>query len=707
MAVVLLAAFLLIACLLALRFEKQLTAVLPSATCILILTLYVLAFFRRLSWIDYFSTAIVVGAVLRVLFLSGEKKKKLFAQLRELFFAPSAIAAMVLLTGAVLLTGNKIATWWDDLNFWATDVKALYALDGFAAKYTNAASEFGDYPPGIQLLKWWFVHLKPDGFSEGLMFAGYYFGVFVFLTPLLSRLDESLQTDRRTVKQLFWTVVLVVCLAAFPSMTETFYLGGMCADLVMAVIYGVILMSCLEDRAVPGADAAAADAAAVDTVAVDAAAVDTAAADAAAVDTAAADTAAADTAAADTAAADTAAAASRSRAFSNLRIALYLGVLVLVKSVGFLWAAFALVFVWFWRLHGAADKKKEIRQLLCITAFPAVSGGSWMLFCLLMKRVAKLTGAAVSMASGSLPILLEGTVQKLLHAYAEAFAVWALHQDGCSGIGVSALALFVIFLIGIAWLYRRKLLTKTERNFLFVYVPLTGIVFYGINLVSHLTIFATETQYLEAAGMIASIERYSAPFTVGTLYLLFGIFLERSPRLWGKISPYAALAAAVLLCANWGAVYDGMIDYRQRLDDDLQARSNMITEASEEFLEKMSKQDVGSGMRVLYLKNAQDAAQWVRNTYISFEASPVSVLFGGIGEDTTSGQVWELVQASHAGYLYADETDEALKELFAPYTEEFAWKTLYRIQMNDGTLMLEKAEETRRGQPEKEPNSVG
>ena len=663
MAVVLLAAFLLIACLLALRFEKQLTAVLPSATCILILILYVLAFFRRLSWIDYFSTAIVAGAVLRVLFLSGEKKKKLFARLRELFCAPSAIAALVLLTGAVLLTGNKIATWWDDLNFWATDVKALYALDGFAAKYTNAASEFGDYPPGIQLLKWWFVHLKPDSFSEGLMFAGYYFGVFVFLTPLLSRLDEALQTDRRRVKQLFWTVVLAVCLAAFPSMTETFYLGGMCADLVMAVIYGVILMSCLEDRAVPGTDTAAVDTAAVD------------------------------------AAADTAAAASRSRAFSNLRIALYLGVLVLVKSVGFLWAAFALVFVWFWRLHGAADKKKEIRQLLCITALPAVSGGSWMLFCLFMKRVAKLTGAAVSMASGSLPILLEGTVQKLLHAYAEAFAVWALHRDGCSGIGVSALALFVIFLIGIAWLYCRKLLTKTERNFLFVYVPLTGIVFYGINLVSHLTIFATETQYLEATGMIASIERYSAPFTVGTLYLLFGIFLERSPKLWGKISPYAVLAAAVLLCANWGAVYDGMIGYRERLDDDLQARSNMITEASEEFLEKMSKQDVGSGMRVLYLKNAQDAAQWVRNTYISFEASPVSVLFGGIGEDTTSGQVWELVQASHAGYLYADETDEALKELFTPYTEEFAWKTLYRIQMNDGTLMLERAEESRQGQP--------
>ena len=47
MAVVLLAAFLIIACLLALRFEKQLTAVLPLATCILILILYVLAPFRH------------------------------------------------------------------------------------------------------------------------------------------------------------------------------------------------------------------------------------------------------------------------------------------------------------------------------------------------------------------------------------------------------------------------------------------------------------------------------------------------------------------------------------------------------------------------------------------------------------------------------------------------------------------------------------
>ena len=113
----------------------------------------------------------------------------------------------------------------------------------------------------------------------------------------------------------------------------------------------------------------------------------------------------------------------------------------------------------------------------------------------------------------------------------------------------------------------------------------------------------------------------------------------------------------------------------------------------------MSKQDVGSGMRVLYLKMYRMRRSGSEILTFRLRRLRCRCCLAGIGEDTTSGQVWELVQASHAGYLYADETDEALKDLFAPYTEEFAWKTLYRIQINDGTLILERAEESRQGQP--------
>ena len=45
-----------------------------------------------------------------------------------------------------------MVSWWDDYNFWATDVKSIFYRNGFADKYANAAPEFGDYPPGTQMM---------------------------------------------------------------------------------------------------------------------------------------------------------------------------------------------------------------------------------------------------------------------------------------------------------------------------------------------------------------------------------------------------------------------------------------------------------------------------------------------------------------------------------------------------------------------------
>ena len=71
----------------------------------------------------------------------------------------------------VYLLKDKIALWWDDINYWAVDAKALYYNGGFAGKYGNVAPEFGDYPPGLQLFKWFVMHLSSD-FSEGFVVKG-------------------------------------------------------------------------------------------------------------------------------------------------------------------------------------------------------------------------------------------------------------------------------------------------------------------------------------------------------------------------------------------------------------------------------------------------------------------------------------------------------------------------------------------------------
>lgn len=634
MALVNISAFLVLILILSVFFKEKIVDVLPMAACILVLILYVLAFARRLSFIDWIGAAFLILVPAALLRLKKEERCRLREEIAEKLSHPGVLVAVLVLVGTAVLVSGRIATWWDDVNFWAADVKALWALDGFAEKYTNAVSEFGDYPPGIQLMKWWFVHLHPAAFSEGLMFAGYYFGVFVFLMPLTGRLNG---------KNPVVTGLAAVCLWAFPSVAEAFYLQGMCADLVMAVIYGAFLVSVFDEEG-------------------------------------------------------------HTKGFYNLRLSLYLAVLVLVKSVGFLWAAFALIFLWIRRMKKQGQSAAVLRPLLCITAAPALTGGSWLLFCLMMRRVAKLTGAAVSIAAGNAPVLLPGTEEKLLKAFAEAFVFWPLHRGKTWALDFSPLSMFLLICLLIGVFYRLKILQKTEAVFLGIFLPVSGLVFYGINLVSHLTIFAAETQYLDPFSMVSSIERYGAPFTVGSLYFLAGLFLIREREVfaggagrawaapfWKQYAAYLICFAFVILSANWPEVYNSLHGYRKELEAEKAVRAEMITPESAAFLEMTAQLDVGNGLRILYVKDAS-VNQWVKNAYVAFEASPVSLIFGSLDtEKMNSGDLWNAMDASHAGYLYADEVRGEPEELFAPYTETFKTGMLYRIVKENGQIRLEEA----------------
>lgn len=667
MAVINILAFAVLTLLLSLKWKERIVDVLPLSACILILILYVLAFFRRLSAIDWIGGVFLLAVLgyFGVYCRETGQRKQLWAQIKRELSHPGTITALLVFAGTTCLVSGRIATWWDDVNFWATDVKAIFALDGFAAKYTNAAPEFGDYPPGVQLMKWWFVHMRTERFSEGLMFAGYYFCVFVFLMPLLRRMKG---------KNPLFVILTAVCLWAFPSVAEAFYCQGMCADLVMAVIYGAFLSAVLDEEG-------------------------------------------------------------HAKSFYHVRLALYLSVLVLVKSVGFLWAAFGLVFLWIWKgkklrmQKGAAGRGTAAKEragwllLLAVTAAPAVTGGSWLIFCLLMRRVAKLTGSALSIAAGKLPVLLPGTREKLVRAFLEAFAVWPLHRGRTWAVDLSPLAMFFLICALIFVFGRCRILSRAETKLLGVFLPVSGMIFYGINLVSHLTIFAAETQYLEPFAMVSSIERYGVPFTVGSLYLLAFLLLERKetmggallqgkkaydpsgklPRrtvfqwrgkakeLWRRDSVYLVCFAFVILSANWQEVFHGLYGYRADREEELGARAEMITEESAEFLSLLSGLDVGEGMRVLYLKDAA-VSQWVKNTYVAFEASPVSLIFGSVDCETmNSGDMWNAMDASHAGYLYLDEIPGDAETLFSPFTEKISAHTLYRIQNENGQIVLEEA----------------
>lgn len=622
MFVVQIAAFLILILGLAWKFRVQLVEAIPVGVALLILMLYLLAFFRGLSASDYIAVAVIGAAMIYFFRVSGEKRRDIVRFAREELLSPGALTAFVMVILVTVCVSGKVVSWWDDYNFWATDAKALFYLDGFADKYANVAAEFGDYPPGTQLMKWWFTHFYPEEFKEGLMFAGYYFMNLAFLFPML-----KIMKRKNVILDVLQMAVGMVVLWLFPVVAEGFWLDGCCADLTMALVYGAFLVS-VADRKGKG------------------------------------------------------------RLFYYGRQALFLMVLVLCKNTGFIWAAFGLLFDYGYHViqHGKENdregRKKDRQALLIVTFLPVLTEMSWLGFCFLNRRVAKLTGAAVQMATGRMNIpAYQGEMVK---AFAEAFFIWPLHKWKTIAIDITPLGLYLLLLVLVALLYRCHLLDKKTACYTGGFFAVTGIVFYTFNLISHLTIFAVETQYLQPFGMISSIERYGAPFTIGGLYLM--AFYAMS----GKRPAAGAVVCSifVLLTTDYGGAYRGIWGYQSTVDEVISQREEIVDEQARVFLETVAAGEKEGIGRVLYLRDISDVS-WVRNTYIGFEAAPVSVMYGNVdGASMSSPEIEKAIEDAHAGFLYVDVLAE---ELFAPFMEDkekFESGCLYQVMRENGGIRL-------------------
>lgn len=544
----------------------------------------------------------------------------------------SFIASVLFLFIVILCVSQKAVTWWDDINFWLTDVKSLYYLDGFAAKYGNAAPEFGDYPPGAQLIKWWFLHFDPHTFREGLAFAGYYVMNLVFMLPLFKNIRG---------KNVLVFSGMALALWFLPSVAEVYGYDGFCADLTMACIYGGFLFAVTDKEG-------------------------------------------------------------KTDSFYYGRLSLYLAVLVLIKSVGFIWAVFGLIFfmMYHWSSQNADGErmsKKDKIKALSVLIPPLITGGSWMLFCLLMRRVTRTTTTAVKYMTTD-EYGLSGYTKDFAKAFLKAFVLSPLHKEKSIVLDLSPLSFYVIICAVVIFFYHKNLLPKKQGRLLLRFTVISGALFYAIIFLAHITIFATETQYLEASGMISSIERYGAPFTIGTLIFLANIWLKNGGRLWEKngrplLQKYGVclcFIAGIALTAGWRTGYEGLIGYRKNVSEALLQRAEMIDEDAAAFLQTIQILGMENSTRVCYIQR-DDTPRWVKNSYTNMEASPVSVVYKSVNlDDAVTDWMAQQLRDSHAAYLYVEETDADADAVFAPMMDEksgaFSCGVLYRIE-DDGIQM--------------------
>ena len=222
-----------------------------------------------------------------------------------------------------------------------------------------------------------------------------------------------------------------------------------------------------------------------------------------------------------------------------------------------------------------------------------------------------------------------------------------------------------------------------------LFVLLTAFMAYGIIFLGHITIFAQEAQYEDAYVMAKSIARYGAPFTLGLLYLFIGILIEQK----GKIGYWICLAG-VLLTTSLPGAYQTLYGYRDTLQQDLVQRDAMVEEEARIFKDKIEQAlETGSQSdlfetRTLYLRD-NNTIHWVKDTYISYEVSPVPVVYGGIASDMKQEALLQSIRSSHADYLYADKVEGETVHLFEGMVEApFEYETFYEIKEENGRIIL-------------------
>lgn len=571
-------AFILLILIIARKYSTSAVSAWPVAVCIMVLFMYLLSFFNGLWAMDFIGIVFITGFFFSLFFNKNTSFKDEIYIYRKLLVNVQFLGAVLFFVVLTILILDKKVTWWDDYNFWATDAKSIFGLNGFASKYTNVAPEFGDYPPGTQMFKWWFNHFNPSEFSEGLMFSGYYFMLFSFLMPVL-----DLTRSKNKFLNILNTVITLLIMFLFPSTVEAFWCDGCSADTIMAVIFGSFLICVLRLEN------------------------------------------------------------SAQSSFFELKAILLLTVLALCKNTAFLWLFLSVLFYLFINIF--VTKNLKLKKLFYLVLPPAVSLLSWYGFCYFTRRVAKLTGTALSMVSGSSSI--PDYQSELTRVYFNAFIKYPLHRYENGIINLTPLSLFVIFLVAVLILYLCKKISKKEAVTISSFIVVSGVAFLSFYLICHLTIFASEAQYLEEFAMVSSIERYGAPFWIGIFMML--IYLSTKGE--KKYPVLIAVSTFVLLTTDYDSSLRAVNGYRESIDETMNTRNEIIDERGREFLNDIKEK---KGVRILYVRDIDDIS-WVRNTYMSFEASPVSLMFKNMDlESASEEEITNAMNEVHATEVYVE-----------------------------------------------------
>lgn len=397
--------------------------------------------------------------------------------------------------------------------------------------------------------------------------------------------------------------------------------------------------------------------------------------------------------------------------FRLLPFVIYGSALVLTKSVGIEWYVFTVFLAVSLKIlqknKGTVLDRIKWRKLLLIFFIPVLVEGSWLSFCLLNRRVAKLTGASVKYAlKGELSFLKNAGEKAVI--FLKGFFIYPMNGNENLGFALSS-GIFLIFLIIIIILLSKKNIIiskdrKAEGNLLLIYTVVTALAAYGIIFLGHVTIFAGELQYQDPKIMAISIARYGSPFTVGMFIFLFHILFhfyhidasEEQMKKKENFLLYLSFFFMTLFFCQSEDIKDTFLNipnessYQKNILD----RQDMIEEEGQIYARACLLNRELAGNRVLYLRE-NETVHWVKDSYINYEVSPIATVYAGIDtEKMTAEELCQKIRESHASFLYCDDVkgDEAVLFTDLCKDHKFEAEHFYKIIDNGSDIELKKYE---------------
>lgn len=208
--------------------KKRITQIFPATYCSYMITLYILSFFRAMSYIDELSVFFAI-----IVTLVCWKKVEMNKIIKVYISYDFLWIVLTIIIGMILLWKRSVSAF-DEFNFWAVDFKSMYYLDGLAGKGSNCALAYGDYPPGATISGWIIAHMA-QRYGEAFSIIGLYIACMIFVGMLIGKYLNNVLTT-----------VLAVPWAMFFSAFAVDIFATRSPDYVMGFCFGSILITTLE-----------------------------------------------------------------------------------------------------------------------------------------------------------------------------------------------------------------------------------------------------------------------------------------------------------------------------------------------------------------------------------------------------------------------------------------------------------------------------